>query len=68
MRLVLDVKDEKAAFFLEMLRNFKFVKLDEASIEKASILADLKKAVTEVNRAKRGEIKLRSAQELLDEL
>jgi hypothetical protein len=68
MRLVLDVKDEKAAFFLEMLRNFKFVKLDEASIEKARILADLKKAVTEVNRAKRGEIKLRSAQELLDEL
>ncbi len=68
MRLVLDVKDEKAAFLLEILRNFKFVKLDEASSEKASILESIANGLKEVQRAEKGELKLENAKDWLNGL
>lgn len=30
MRLTLDIQEDKLAFFLELIRNFSFIKLDEA--------------------------------------
>lgn len=30
MRLTLDIQEDKIAFFLELIRNFDFVRLDEA--------------------------------------
>lgn len=68
MKMTIEVRDDKAAFILELLKNFSFVKLDQASKEKARVLEELKEAVAEVNRAKRGEIKLQTARELLNEL
>ncbi|MBK9449621.1 MAG: hypothetical protein IPN95_09420 [Bacteroidetes bacterium] len=68
MKMTIEVRDDKAAFILELLKNFSFVKLDEASKEKARVLEELKEAVNEVNRAKRGEVKLQTARELLNEL
>ncbi len=68
MKMTIEVRDDKAAFILELLKNFSFVKLDEASMEKARVLEELKEAVNEVNRAKRGEVKLQTARELLNEL
>lgn len=68
MRVVLEVEDEKAGFLIEILSHFDFVKLDDATVEKARIIDDLRESVIEVNRAKHGEIELRNAQELLDEL
>jgi hypothetical protein len=68
MRIVLDVNDDKAAFFLEIVRNFSFVKFDRTSSEQSQMIEDLKGAVDEVNRAKRGELKLQSARDFLNEL
>jgi hypothetical protein len=68
MKLTIEVRDDKADFILELLRNFSFVKMEEGAAEKARILEDLKGAVSEVNRAKRGEVKLQTARELLNEL
>lgn len=68
MKMTIEVRDDKEAFILELLKNFSFVKLDEASKEKARVLEELKEAVNEVNRAKRGEVKLQTARELLNEL
>lgn len=68
MKLTIDVRDEKVDFILELLRNFKYVKIEKHSGEKENILSGLSEAVTEVNRAKRGEIRLQPARELLDEL
>jgi len=68
MKLTIEVEDDKAAFLMELLRNFSFVKMKETSSEKARILADLKAAVEEVKRERRGEIKFKTAEELLNEL
>lgn len=68
MKITIEVRDDKAAFFLELLRDFAYVRLDEASAEKARILSDLREAVSEVKRAQKGEIQLQSAREFLNEL
>ena len=69
MKVLLDVRDEKAAFFLEILKNFKFVtKAQPLSPYKAEIFEGLKEAISQVNLAKEGKIKLKSARSLLNEL
>jgi hypothetical protein len=68
MKVLLDVKDEKAGFILELLRNFKFVKTKELTPTKAEMLNDLQEAAEQVRFHKQGKIKLKTAKELLDEL
>ncbi len=68
MKILVDVRDDKAAFFMEMLRNFRFVKAKPITSEKARILQGLRDAVEEVKLHKQGKIKLKTARELLDEL
>ncbi len=68
MKILLDVRDDKAAFFMEMLRNFRFVKAKPITSEKARILEGLRDAVEQVKLHKAGKIKMKTARELLDEL
>ncbi len=71
MKILLDIKDEKAVFIMELLRNFPFVKakpFTEKPSKKNDFLSELQEAVEQVNLAKRGKIKLKSADELLNEL
>ncbi|MFD2203728.1 hypothetical protein [Shivajiella indica] len=68
MKVLLDIKDEKVAFILELLSNFKFVKAKPLTPYKAEILAGLKEAVEEVNQIKAGKKKAQPLSEFLDEL
>lgn len=68
MKILLDIKDNKAAFFMEMLQNFSFVKATTLSESKAESLQEFKEAVDEVKLAKQGKIKLQSARDFLNEL
>lgn len=68
MKILLDIKDNKAAFFLELLHSFSFVKAEAISPTKAQFLKELKASVDEVNLAKQGKVKLKSADQLLNEL
>ncbi|MDH5602555.1 MAG: hypothetical protein OEY51_01380 [Cyclobacteriaceae bacterium] len=68
MKILLEVKDNKAAFFMEMLKNFSFVKATTLTNSKAEFLQEFKEAVDEVKLAKEGKIKLQSARDFLDEL
>ncbi len=53
---------------MELLHNFPFVKTETISPTKARFLKEFKQAVDEVNLAKQGKIKLKTAEQLLDEL
>ena len=66
MIVLLKVKDNKANFILELLNNFPFVKAESISPAKAQFIEELKTAVEEVNLAKEGKIKLKTADQLLD--
>ncbi|MFY0605940.1 MAG: hypothetical protein JXR10_04440 [Cyclobacteriaceae bacterium] len=68
MKLILDVKDDKALFLLELLKNFPFVSAKEISPYNAEILEGLKDSVEQVNLVKEEKVKLKSAKDLLDEL
>lgn len=68
MKLLLEVKDEKAPFVLEVLKNFKFVKTKELTPYKAGVLEGIKEAVEEMKLIKEGKLKARDARELINEL
>lgn len=68
MKVLLDIKDSKVAFVMELLRSLTYVKVKPLSDEKAEILSDLKEAVKEVKLHKQGKIKLKSAEDLINEL
>ena len=68
MKVLLEIKDNKAAFILELLSNFKFVKARALTPAKAEALEGLKDAVEQVNLDEEGKIKLQPARQLLDEL
>ena len=68
MKVLLDIKDEKADFVMELLDSLKFVKAKPLTPYKAEVLEGLREAVEQVNLAKQGRVRLKSARQLLDEL
>jgi len=68
MKVILDIPDNKAAFFMELLNSFSFVKAKTISPEKAQVLLELKEAVETLNLVKEGKLKARPAKELLHEI
>jgi len=69
MKILLDIKDNKAAFFMEVLKNFTFVKnATPLSDAKANLMQDIREAVEELKLIREGKLKARNAEDLIDEL
>jgi hypothetical protein len=68
MKAVLDIKDSKASFVMELLGNFSFVKVKPITNEKALLLDEIREAVDTVNLIKKGKVQARPARELLNEI
>lgn len=68
MKLLLEIKDEKAAFIMELLNNFKFVKTKLLTPYKAEVMEGVKQAVEEMKLINEGKLKGIPAKQLLDEL
>jgi hypothetical protein len=69
MQVLVEIPDNKATFGLEVLRNLVFVKKAKPmTTEKISLWEDLKEASNEVRLHQQGKIKLKTAQDLLNEL
>jgi len=68
MKVLLDIKDNKAEFVMELLDSLSFVKAEPLSTTKAQFLKEFKQAANEVSLAKQGKVKLKTAEQLLDEL
>lgn len=68
MEITLEVPDSKAAFVMELFANLSFVKTKSVTKEKNLLLEELKEAVDNLNRVKKGALKARPVKELLDEL
>jgi hypothetical protein len=68
MKILLDIKDEKSEFILELLRNFSFVKAEPLSYYKENVIKGIKKGVIEVNLINEGKLKGIPARDLLNEL
>ena len=68
MKLLLDIKDNRASFFMEVLKNFTFVKATPITDKKAVALEGFKEAVEEVKLAKQGKLETTPLSDFLDEL
>jgi hypothetical protein len=68
MKVILDIKDDKASFMMEVLKNFKDVKAKPITSYKAGVLEGLKEAIEEVKLIKQGKLKGIPAKDLLNEL
>ena len=71
MQVTLEIKGDKAFSILDVLKSMKGVKVKSVEPEmqsKEEYLLDLKGAVDEVNLAKAGKVKLKTFDELLNEI
>lgn len=68
MKVLLDIKDNKASFVMEVLKNFPFVKTNTITPAKALLMEELQEAVVELNKIKAGKKKARNAEDFLNEL
>lgn len=68
MKLIIEVKDSKAEFLLELLRSLSFVKAQPFPDEKQEALDSVRAAVKEMKQVKAGKLKGRPVQALLNEL
>ena len=68
MRVLLDIKDNKAIHLMEVLKSLPYVKTKTISNEKAILIEEIKEAVDNLALAKKGKIKLKSARDLYNEL
>ncbi|MES2428435.1 MAG: hypothetical protein V4560_15755 [Bacteroidota bacterium] len=68
MKVILDIKDDRAPFIMEVLKNLKDVKTKPITDYKAGVLEGIKEAIEEVKLIKQGKLKGISAKELLNEI
>ena len=67
MKIIIDIANNKADFGIEVLKSLSFVKKIK-TILNVDLWEDLQEAAQEVRLHKQGKIKLKTAQELLNEL
>jgi hypothetical protein len=68
MRVLLDIKDNKAMPLLEVLKGLSYVKTKTISDEKALLIEEMKEAVDNLALVRKGKMKLKSAKDLYNEL
>ncbi|MBX2899254.1 MAG: hypothetical protein KF775_06375 [Cyclobacteriaceae bacterium] len=68
MKILLDVPDKKAKPLLKVLNGISYVKTKKLTDEKAEILSDIREAVEEMKLIKKGKLKARPIEDLINEL
>ena len=69
MKVIVEISDNEATFGMKVLKSLAFIKkVKPMSVAAANLWDDLKEAAEQVRLHKQGKIKLKTAQDLLDEL
>jgi hypothetical protein len=68
MKVLLDIKDEKAIYLLEVLKGLSYVKAKQLTDTKAQLLGEIREAVQEMKLIKAGKKQGRDAEDFLNGL
>lgn len=68
MKVLLDIKDNKAEHMMEYFKSLPYVKAKQLTEAKAQLLSELKEAVEEMKLIKAGKKQAREAEDFLNEL
>jgi hypothetical protein len=66
-QITLHIKDSKVPFFMELIKNFDFVEVDEYPT-KEEVKKNIRQGLKELQLVGQGKLKSRPAKEFLDEL
>ena len=64
MKFLLEIKENKVQFVMELLNSLNFVKVQPLSAEKAELITDVREAVEELKLVRQGKLKGIPAKEL----
>ncbi|MDR3286369.1 MAG: hypothetical protein LBT27_02885 [Prevotellaceae bacterium] len=67
-RVVLNVRDNKYPFLIELLNNFDFIQVEEQGDSEEEIVANLTEAFEQIKLIKEGKLKTTPAKDFLNEL
>jgi len=68
MQVLLEINEDKALSILEVLKNIKGVTVKSVNKSRDKYIAEFKEAFLQTEQDEKGEIKLKSFDELIDEL
>lgn len=68
MKVLLDIKDDKALHLIEVLKGLSYVKTKTISDKKALLIEEIKEAVDNLNLVNQGKMNAKPARDLLNEL
>ena len=68
MKILLDIPDNKAASFLDVVKSISYIKTKQLTDTKALLLEEIKEAVDEMKLIRSGKKKARNAEDFLNEL
>ena len=68
MKVLLDIPDNKADSFLEVIRSISYVKAKPLTDSKALLMSEIKEAVEEMKLIRAGKKTARNAEDFLNEL
>jgi len=68
MKILLEIPDNKALSFMEVINSISYVKAKPITEVKAQLLSELKDAIDEMNLIKKGKKTARNAEDFLNEL
>ena len=67
-RVVIDIPDKKFGFFMELMKNLGIKKVRRLTRDQKKFVDDLRRSLEQVEEHQEGKIKLRTAEDLLNEL
>lgn len=68
MKVLLDIPDNKAASFMDVIKSISYVKVKPLTDAKAVLMEEIKEAVEEMKLIKSGKIIARNAEDFLNDL
>jgi hypothetical protein len=68
MKILLDIPDNKAISFMEVISSISYVKAKPLTNSKAKLMSEIKEAVEEMKLIRAGKKKARNAEDFLNEL
>ena len=68
MKILLDIPDNKASSFMEVLKSISYIKTKKLTDSKAELMLEIREAVEEMKLIRAGKKKARNAEDFLNEL
>jgi hypothetical protein len=68
MKILVDIPDNKADSFMDVLKSISFVRAKPLTDNKAKLMSEIREAVEEMKLIRRGKKKARNAEDFLNEL